>query len=67
MNVTPPEFQVTKIYINELIIKSLLFYTKAMFNYQFIYEGSMITLDQYLYFRARTILFCGVGINSLFF
>ena len=27
----------------------------------------MITLDQYLYFRARTILFCGDGINSLFF
>ena len=38
-----------------------------MFNYQFIYEGSTITLDQYLYFRARTILFCGDGINSLFF
>ena len=29
-----------------------------MFNYQSIYEGSMITLaDQYLYFRARTLSF----------
>ena len=37
-----------------------------MFNYQFIYEGNTITLDQYLYFRARTILFCGDG-KQLFF
>ena len=26
-----------------------------MFNHQSIYEGSIITLDQYLYFRPRTL------------